>query len=310
MPTTLDEIVSEVNSRYPRSVTANTTTLTASLYDMLREICGRYPFWFLRYDPGSYLPTQFELTAAELTALTHYQTNWVDRGWLHVVSGTDKYVIAAPAIQGQYDANATYWKPTKVSKVNFVNQYNLRGNFVQSLYIEGGSSFFCHADWANTGQPNTVYLETGLDGSGNECSWLRFAPIPNDNYLYAVSFYAAEPIPTTNVSSTTTNRLFQEYPEVAITAGLLCSAEYFGEMQQIQYFRQKLWGEPSRAALGKLSANSGLIGQMIRDSKRRREQEDQTIPQYRGARGAVGRSGNGVGRNRLRGVYVGRWGFS
>lgn len=309
MPTTLAEIVTEINVRFPRSVTANTTTLTNSMLDMLREVCGRYPFWFLRIDPGFYLPTQFQMTETELQGLTHYQTNWVDRGWLHLPSGTDRVILAAPSLQGQYDQTSNQWKPVKASRMNYVNQYNLNGSFVQSMYVEPGSSFYCRSDWSSTGQPTHCFLETGLDGSGNECSWLRFSPIPNDDYLFAVSFYVSEPIPTASDSSQT-NRLFQEYPEVAITVGLLCTAEYFAEAQYIEYYRKRLWGDPPRGGYGKLSAYAGLIGNMIRDSKRKREQDDQTIPQYLGARGAVGRTGSGIGRNRYRGVYTGKWGFS
>jgi hypothetical protein len=301
---TITNIQTRIERRFPRIDTEVSTEITSNIYDWLADICSEYPFWFLKVHPGNLFPANFPLDAiTDLNALTHMQTDWLDRGWLHVQADQEKYFLAGPAAQGKYDQDDSKWAKVKAQKVYFVKQFDERGNFKVDLPIHMGSQNMSHATWSSTGTPQRVFFESGLDSSDNEVSWLRFNPIPREDMIYAVSFALTSPI---NYGTPITNRFFQEYPEAAVCAGMMFAAEYFSEARDYQHFHTKLYGDPSG---GFATRKLGFVEKMKRDTRKRSEQEDFTFGIYQGMRGSNGRAGAG-GRNRYQGTYYGRDGFS
>lgn len=304
--TTITTIVDRVTKRFPRIDSEVTTELTSDMYEWIKDLCSEFPFWFLHIDPGNTFPGNFPLSdITDLDLLTHYKTDWLDRGWLHVKEGQEKYLLAAPAVQGRYDADASKWDSVCAQKIKYVKEYNQRGNFLFDLEVQMSSRASSRTTWSSTSRPQRVLFETGQDSTGKAVSWLRFNPVPDKDYIYQVAFVLNQPI---SYGTPLTNRFMQEGTECCITYGMLFCAEYFNEMKAIEYYRQKLYGNDMAPQYS--ARRWGYIEKLKRDTRRKTEQEAQTIPQFKGAGGAVGRVPGGQGNYPYRGTYYGRDGFS
>lgn len=307
MPTITD-IVTKVVTRFPRMDTVAEGQITTDIYSWLKEVCSEYPFWFLRIDPGNVLPSNFPFEDISDIALeTHYKTDWLDRGWLHAREGQEKYFLAAPAAVGQYDTDATKWYNCAAQKINYVKEFGPRGTQYSDLEVQFSGGALARVNWNSHSRPTRVFFETGQDGTGASVSWLRFNPIPEKDYLYAVSFTLDKPL---NYGSPITNRFFQEYPECAVYLGMMFAADYFNEAQAYAFYHTKVYGYAPGGvqATPHIPRRAGYIEKMKRDTQRKTEQQDQTVPVYKGAGWAVGRAGGNV--RSPRGTYYGKDGFS
>lgn len=303
MAKTFQEVLDRVKTRFPRTDSALETMLQTDIFEnFTRNICSQYPYWFLRYEPGNNLPLNFPTDDTDLQSRTPVFGDWLDRGWLRTSPGKNKYLIAAPANLGDpYETDSSYWSYVEVRSVEYVRQFNYNGSLVADLEVVRGSRYENQSNYANQNQPRIVKWETG-NLNGEQVSWLVFNPVPENYGIYAVEFMLRVPLNYASGSSYT-NRMLEAYPEVLINAGMLMAAEYFGEYQAIEYYRGVLWGIPDDGRIGKMKQREGLIAKMKRDSLATFEQETFSVPQYRGARGAVGRGGLPRRRVPGRGVY-------
>lgn len=296
-------VLDRVKQRFPRTDAELELILATDIFEnFTRDICSRFPYWFLQYPPGYTLPADFPTDEADLISRTPVFGEWLDRGWLRVEPDKDRYLLSAPADLGDnFDQDAAYWTNVDSQMVDFVKEFAYNGSMARDLEVVGDSRYFTVAEFNEELQPRIVFWETG-EIDGERVSWLRFNPTPKRYHIYAVQFRLKQPVdydpglavPTGDF----TNRMLEEYPEVLINAGMLMAAEYFNEEKAVLYYRSKLYGNPDdgrRSVRGK--QNEGLIARMKRDSHRRNNQEAFTIPQFLGARAALGR--DGVTRNRF-----------
>lgn len=288
-------VLQRVGERFPRTDSVLQAMITNDIFkNFIREICSQYPYWFLKVVPGHTFPASFPLAnEAALTSYTKVTGAWLDRGWLHVQPGVARYVFSAPAEFGEsFDDDASFWSDVQIQQLDYVKEFNLRGSFIRDLECKPGSGHFTQTDWSSRGQPAIALWETGVDDSGNRISWLRFNPTPQNHAIYAVGFTLRVPInydPDSPSTGNTTNRMLEEYPEVFIHAGMLQAAEYFNEARNIEYYSKKLWGIPNDGGKGKTKQAEGSMAKMKRDTERWHRQNNDSIPIFLGARGAVGR---------------------
>lgn len=300
-------IVDRVTSRFPRVDTTVTAQVTSDIYEWIKDICSEFPFWFLRIDPGDTFPTaRFPIAdITDVAGYTHYKTNWLDRGWLHAVEGREKYPLSAPAAQGQYDTDAAKWSDVTVQKVQYVKEFDARGSMRMDLEVHMSSRSMSRAHYSQNSRPTKAYFESGLASDGSKVSWLRLNPIPDKDYIYAVSFILDRPI---NYGSPVTNRFIQEEQELVINLGMMFAAEYMNELRAYEFYHRKLYGNPEAPTHS--GRRYGLIEKAKRKTRSKTEQEAQTIPQFKGAAGAVGRVPGAPGYQAYRGSYYGKDGFS
>ena len=87
-----------------------------------------------------------------------------------------------------------------------------------------------------------------------------------------------------------TNLIMQYYPRVIELLIGVQFAEFFKEMEMLQYYKMELYGEE----MGRVRAgikNHGLIGIMRNDTTERFNQETNELEWFQSARAAVGRGG-------------------
>lgn len=291
MASTFQDVLDRVKIRFPRTDSVLENMLQTDIFDnFVRNICSQYPYWFLKYSPGDKLPLNFPTDDTDLQSRTPIFGDWLDRGWLRTSPGKNKYVIAAPADLGDpFETDAAYWSNVEVRTVDYVRQYNYNGSLVQDLEIVSSSRYENASNYATQQQPRVVKWESGIV-NGETVSWLVFNPVPQKYGIYAVQFHLRVPIDYVSGTSYT-NRMLNEYPEVFINAGMLAAAEYFNEQRAIEYYRGILWGIPDDGRIGKQKQREGLIAKMKRDTIAADRQGTYSVPQYLGARAAVGRGG-------------------
>lgn len=146
--------------------------------------------------------------------LESYTTNdgWQEVGWLTLREGVSEYSIRATAV-----ATKAY-----IQKLRWVKQYDFDGSWLGDIDIEGEHDFFYEDNAYTTGEPDKAMLVRKADGS-----YIRFSPVPDDNYLVAISLTAQS---LTELSSDSdTNYLSVYYPHILIAGGL---AEMFSSYLQ------------------------------------------------------------------------------
>lgn len=301
-------VYDQVKTRFPRTTAALETHLATNLFDnFVRDICSRYPYWFLEVPPGYEIPEDYPEDEADLLSRTPVFGDWLDRGWLHVKPDQSRYVLAAPADFGpDFETDPAYWDYVQAREIDFVKEYNFSGSQARDLEVVQGSRHYTVTHFATETQPRVAIWETGNIG-GKRVSWIRLNPVPTEHRIYCIQFTLKRPIdydPGIPTIGDFTNRLLEEYPEVMVTAGLLEAAKWFNEPDAIVEYRGELYGLPDDGRLSKAGKQrEGLIARMKADTRSYKKQDVYSVPQYLGARGAVGREG--VSRNRFRrpGIY-------
>jgi hypothetical protein len=291
------------NSDYENSVAL------ADLLDWMKDICANYPWWFLQVIPGTTsLVQQFPFD--DLTDLTAYSNaivtgiggsaGWVDRGWLRVNAGQSRYPVWAPALPINHDTDASNWSQVGISRIQFVKQFDYNGVFMADLEcasdVDRIGSF---TTYGNRGKPVTCWFETVATETLGENSYINFTPIPDQTYLYQISFVMKQS-PMYDVGLSASNMFMNAYPEVCKYAIIIKACEYFEESEARKQYEEILWGNPPKGKTLSVQNACGLIANARRDSQNRYRQASQTMPQYLGARGALGRGGTSGGRRSYR----------
>lgn len=288
-----------------------TNVATVDLQEWIKDICSSYPWWFLNVIPGTTtLVPQFPF--ANLSALTSYSNSivttigldagWVDRGWLRTQAGQQRYAIWVPAVPILHDASASNWVQVGISRLQFVKEFDYTGNFQGDLECDQNPNRFgSNANYSSRGKPVAAWFETSSAVTGG-VSYINLMPVPDQTYLYQVS-YVMRYTPTYTSSGSVASVFMNEYPEVCKYAVMIKACEYFQEDECRKMYEEILWGNPPKGSTIKVHTAEGLIGKMRKDSQTRTRQLSQTMPQYKGGRGAFGRGGQGLIRRR-RGWYT------
>lgn len=95
---TLRYIIDKVKLRYGQSDPRLENQIVPELTDRMREICSKYPFWFLDVEPGTDVFASLPLPQDQSWVLptTTQPNGWVDRGWLVISAGVPTYGLQLP----------------------------------------------------------------------------------------------------------------------------------------------------------------------------------------------------------------------
>lgn len=300
---TLAYVVDRVVEKYGRSKASTKARLVGDLNEWINRACRRFNFWFLQRDPGLSVVSQFPLTA--FSDLTAQKGGWVDTGWLRTTASTPGYLYAYPTIQGfdssdnsNPDMIPTRWAWGEISSILAVREYDIKGAFLRSLPVMAYDEFATFMTWERTARPERVTFQ-----SHNGVSTVHFAPTPDTAYLYQVVVRNATLTPLDRPDST--NEFLVYYPDVILAAGMLITAQYFHEAQEIAYWEKVLYGaEYGQLQDGGKVSPGGLIGDVIADTRRRHSNPNQEMAVYTSSGRALGRDNT---LRRTRGPYGYYW---
>lgn len=294
-PDTIAELKDRVTRTFPRSNSEIEAIFDTDVDTWLGRLSRTYPYWFLTVNPGNVLPLTFPI--ADLGTPTPLRGKWLDRGWLRVEEGVESYTICSP-VEDSEAANNTFWIDWRIQRVNWVKEFNDQGTFLNDLEVRSTNEVFSFKNYNRETRPNSVWWE-----SYEGYSILRFHPVPDDYYLFAVSFTLADS-PSYVDGADTRNRWLTFAPEAAYHYCMLKMAEYFDEPELIKYHERELFGDPPRKDHTSIENYQGLLGDLQRESRRRDKQITRDIPIFTSVKQSVGRNG---GRRRIcrPGYYVG-----
>lgn len=297
-------ILDRVRRRFPRTDRNLEDMLATDLPEQFRQLCSRYPFWFLSVYPSSYNLEQTYESVVEASGENAVES-WIDKGWLRTskyVTDYDFWVPAALETSATYDDpdESLLWVPAQVRKLEFVKMYERTGAVKADLPVVNMDKFYSFASFGMT-TPGEPVMATLVRSPGG-CA-LRLHPVPADTYILAVGFRLAV-TPFYRESGDITTAAFQLYPELGINLGLLAAAEYFGELPAVQYYTQKLFGNPPKGTNMSMSASGGIVGDILKESRDQFSQSSPVVSTHTGIRAAVGRGGVTGNRSPRHGLYV------
>lgn len=252
--------------------------------DHLREICSDFAFWFMRVDPGFYLPSLFPITTVPAFGMA----SWLDNGWFMTAPGVNHYPLCyggAGAINGQ----PTGWGDADVCRLNNVKVYSLQGNIQSDLKVVGSNLFWGSTDIGrNEGQPYQAMLQRGPDGK----MYIRLHPTPSQVQLICVSYQLAVP-PWTGAGDNRINLMTTVYPRaVKALCGLVYSDFFHDAKAEAKYMKQ-LFGSTDYGSNNTQIPEKGIIGKMKIDTEFREIQDADEMPYYASLGEALGRGGGG-----------------
>ena len=290
-PNSLELVLSQVHGRFQRASAAWDAYATSNVESWLDDLCRLYPWWFLTTNPGTSLRASFPLTT--LTTLAPKVGAWVDIGWLLVSPGVQVYDIYAPTSESAYYSNpndVSNWHLAQCQEVRYVYEFDEVGNFVQDLDIQDDVSALTFMGYQTRRRPVQAMWRT-LENR----SQIIFDPVPDNYYLYAVSFTEANtPIFSTDGGASHTHRFINILPEALVQYGIIKAAQYFDEPGIAAQAKEALFGDPPNlhVARGKKSA-LGLLDTLRNDTIKKQTQfELEKTTLYRSKRQASGRYGS------------------
>lgn len=290
-PRTVASALAQITGRFQRKSQTVTDYLQTNVESLLDELCRLYPWWFLTTNPGSLLPATFPIT--DFSAVTSKAGRWVDIGWLMVTPNVQVYDIWAPANESSYytnPADTSQWHKSLCQEVRFCYEFDKGGVFIQDLDIQDDTSAMTFLSYQTKTRPMQVMSRTLEDRTQ-----LVFSPIPDDYYLYAVSFTQGyTPIYTQDGGSTYRHKLLDVVPEAFVQYGIMLAGQLFDEPDLAAQAEKKLMGNPPNIHLPRRQKQVlGLLDTLRNDTVKKQEQwnlEKMTVFGSKAA--ASGRGGN------------------
>lgn len=289
-PNTLSEVLDQIKNRFQRHATAFDTYAQTNIESWLDSLSRMYPWWFLTTNPGTLLRTSFPIAA--LGSVTLKAGNWADLGWLITTAGTqvyDIYTVAGEDLYYSSPSDATLWHLALCQEVRYVYQFTKEGLFKQNLDVQDDVSSLGFMNYQTRQEPYQVMWRT-LENR----SQLVFNPIPDDRYLYAVSFsLSTPPIFTRDGGITYRNKWLNVCPEAVVQYGIMEAAAYFDEPGLYQQAEKTLLGSPANIHLPRSKKQSlGILDHLRNDTAKRQMQYEQERVAFFGsqaeARGTYG----------------------
>lgn len=262
MAKTKANVISSVQARLSKWDSGLETELNSHLEEVIRDICKRYPFWFLKINPGPAFATSFFPGDADsLEAATSVTGYWLGRGWLRLEPDVSRYKVISPAVPGpDHDGTAASWKSTPVQRIDAIYHISPEGtsegrevpcHAASSSYTASGGAQYS----SSTDSVRQVVWENVME-SGEAVTYLNVFPTPDDYYLLAVN-YTLQYAPEFTVGESTSSSLILHYYETAVAAGMLMAADWYADAPLQEYWTNKLYGK----------LPIGLIAGMKRDTK-------------------------------------------
>lgn len=290
-PNTLAEVLDQIKQRFPRQNNAFDAYAEANIESWLDHLSRLYPWWFLTTNAGTLLRTSFPI--ASLASVTLKAGSWADLGWLITTAGTQTYDIYTVSSESAYYASpsdASLWHLAKCQEVRYVYEFDANGCFLQDLDIQDDVSALTFIGYQTQQRPVQAMWRTLEDRSQ-----IIFDPIPDDRYLYAVSFTQSNsPIYTPDVGATYTHKWLTYCPEAVVQYGIMKAAQYFDEPGLAEQAEKALMGVPANIHLPRSKKGSlGLLDALRNDTVKRQQQFEQEKLQIFGSKAAASGRGGG-----------------
>lgn len=290
-PSSIELVLSQVRGRFQRASSAWDAYATSNVESWLDDLCRQYPWWFLTTNPGTLLRASFPISA--LNSLPTRAGSWVDIGWLRVSPGVQVYDIYAPTSETTYyttPTDGTNWHLANCQELRYVYEFDKDGNFIQDLDIQDDVSALTFMGYTTRQRPCQAMWRT-LENR----SQLIFDPVPDDYYLYAVSFTEANvPIFSTDSGASHTHKFINVLPEALVQYGIIKAAQYFDEPDIAAQAKEALFGNPPNLHLPRSKKMvNGLLDTLRNDTTKRQTQfEQEKMLLCRSKNQASGRYGN------------------
>lgn len=291
-PNTLADVLAQIRNRFQRYAAQFETYVTLNIESWLDNLCRMYPWWFLTTNPGSILRTSFPY--ASMASIPLKVGNWVDIGWLKTTAGTNVYDIYTVRSEQAYyatPADATLWHLALCQEVRYVYEFDYSGNFLQDLDIQDDVSALTYMGYQTRSRPMQAMWRT-LENR----SQLVFDPVPDQAYLYAISFTQSTPPMWTADSGVTYNHKFiTVLPEALVQYGIIQAAQHFDEPNLAREAERILFGDPPNLHLPRRQKKFlGLLDTLRNDtSKRQTQYEQEKVMLLNSKVAASGRGGTG-----------------
>lgn len=289
-PQTVSTALAQIKGRFQRQSNTVDSYMQANVESMLDELCRLYPWWFLTTNPGTLLRATFPIS--NLGAVPFKGGNWADIGWLITSPGVQVYDIWAPANESAYyttPSDTSQWRRAYCQEVRFVYEFDKDGNFVQDLDVQDDTSALTFMGLSTRTRPTQVMARTLEDRTQ-----LVFDPIPDTNYLYAVSFTQGyTPIYTRDGGGSFRHKLLDVIPEAFVQYGIMKAAQMFDEPALAAQAEKALMGTPPNIHLprGK-KASLGILDTLRNDTVKKQQQwELEKMAIFRSKASASGRGG-------------------
>lgn len=209
---------------------------------------AQFPFWFLKIEPGyKFELANMPMTQTDLDAVTpvsipgHAGVDyWLDRGLLRTNAGQSSYQLFAPAESPAGDLDGAFWVPTGYQKSLYLKPLSLKGSEGGELDITTAQNVLNMGYSYKNCRPCLAYVEKSRTGA-----YLHLVPTPDKAYLLKYAWvtdtalnYYLDPadVPDENW----TNLAMQEYEELFICVAQLKIAEYFGDLPNIEFYKNKM----------------------------------------------------------------------
>ncbi len=292
-PNTLAEVLDQIKSRFQRNNAAFDAYVQTNIESWLDNLTRLFPWWFFTTNPGTLLRSSFPI--ASLSALPNRAGSWVDIGWLRTVAGQQVYDIWAPRSESAYYAaptDSSLWHRALCQEVRYLYEFDEDGNFLQDLDVQDDVSALTFIGYQTRQRPVQVMWRTLEDRSQ-----LVFDPIPDQAYLYAVSFsQSSTPIYTTD-GVNYSHKWLTVLPEAVVQYGIMQAAQYFDEPGLGAQAEKMLMGSPANIHLPRGKKQSlGILDLLRNDTVKRQQQYEleklQLFPSKRAASGRAGGNSN------------------
>jgi len=290
-PQTIESALAQIRGRFQRASSAWDTYAETNVESWIDDICRMYPWWFLTTNPGTLLRASFPYTS--MSTPTAKAGSWLDIGWLRTTAGQQVYDIYAVADESGYYAapsDTSKWHLALCQEVRFLYEFDKDGCFLQDLDIQDDVSALTFIGYSQRARPCQAMWRSLEDRSQ-----IVFDPIPDDAYLYAVSFtQSTTPIYTTDAGISHRHKLLNVIPEALVQYGIMQGAQFFDEPGLGQQAEKALMGNPPNLHLPRSKkASLGLLDTLRNDTAKRQTQYEQEKMQiFRSKNAASGRYGS------------------
>ena len=305
-PNTLAEVLDQIKSRFQQHNTAFDTYVSTNLESWLDHLTRLYPWWFLTSNPGTLLRASFPISS--LASVTLRAGSWADIGWLITTAGQQVYDIYAPRSEQAYyssPADASLWHLALCQEVRYVYEFTPEGDFLQDLDIQDDVSALTFIGYQTRQRPVQAMWRT-LENR----SQIVFDPIPDDRYLYGISFsQSSTPIWSADGGVTYSHKLLTVCPEAVVQYGIMKAAQYFDEPGLAAQAEKELMGKPANIHLPRSKKESlGLLDILRNDTVKRQQQyELEKLQIFNSKAAASGRGMPGSGMTMHQKYFSPHW---
>lgn len=287
-PSTLAELKTNVFDEFPRQNPKIKALFDRKIYTWAHELSKAYPWAFLRVWPLDISELTFPMNLATVTRI---RNEWIAPGWLVTDANQGKYLLQAPIEYEEWD-EANWWTNATINNLEcfsdriwYCKRFDEQGYFIKDLPILERDSAFSSKTETDTGIPNYFYLSMTEVGT-----YIHFHPVPDANYLFCIEFQQIKPPFYVDPTDGGVHNKFLTFaPRILELYSLIQVARYFDEPKMQENFERELYGSPPLGLKRAINQKTGLIGDLVNDSIKMTNQQNQDLKIFLSAKQAVGR---------------------